>query len=431
MADTLEEIFNNTSLGASELDDGEHTLVSTDANTSYVIKDMNVSNTAQLGKTKLELNGFEVSGITSNATGSLIIPPNSTLKLKTTDYPLTAFKEITYGNYNSTLIYQEAIVDSKGNTLRDAGGYVADNVTQTGNMTDATLTTANNGNKYIHYSANDDNSSQQLYYLQVTGGGTNSQINSQSYRPFGLDGDKAYYMENSNFVSQDLKAYPTGNAFSQTGFSGYSPYTTSSYPRARAAHGFFWYTPSSGYTTSIYAINLSNGAFHKFDIGSGTSSMDNNKRTFVASVDPINDELVLYWGTTSNNEFKQTIYSNWSQIQAIATPYSSLNTHQPTSNIDKTFSDSQYTSSMSTTAMGYLADGGFTYMSTNFDLVLVSKDLEVTGEVGSMSFGGTSIDPNYTFVRKQSAFSAADMASAGISFPTFGIQLLGIKSENV
>lgn len=431
MADKLEEIFNNTSLGASELDDGEHTLVSTDANTSYVIKDMYVSNTSQLGGTKLELNGFEVSNVTSNATGSLIIPPNSTLKLKTTDYPLTAFKEITYGNFNSTLIYQEEIVDSKGNTLRDAEGYVASSLSNSGNMTDVTLTTANNGNKYIHYSASDNNSSHQLYYKQVTGGSSNGEMNSQSYRPFGLDGDKAYFMESSNFVSQDLKAYPTSNGFTQTGFSGYSPNTTSSYPRALAVHGFFWYVPSSSYTTSIFAINQSNGAWHQFQIGSGNSDISSNNRTFVASVDPINDELILYWGTSSYNEFKQTIYSNWSQIQAVATPYSSLNNHSPVSIIDKTFSDSQNTSNMAATAMGYMADGGFTYMNTNYDLVLVNKDLEVTGEVDSMSLGGTSIDPNITFVRKQSTFSAADMASAGLSFPTFGVQLLGIKSENV
>ena len=36
MADTLESIFQSTSLTATELDDGEHTLVTTNANTSLL-----------------------------------------------------------------------------------------------------------------------------------------------------------------------------------------------------------------------------------------------------------------------------------------------------------------------------------------------------------------------------------------------------------
>ena len=99
MADTLDQIFMNTSLGATELTDGEHTLVTTDANTSYVIKDMNLSNASILASdSHLELNGFNVSSATANATGSLIIPPSSTLKLKTgSTYPFQFLQDTIYG----------------------------------------------------------------------------------------------------------------------------------------------------------------------------------------------------------------------------------------------------------------------------------------------------------------------------------------------
>ena len=40
MADTLESIFQATSLGGTELNDGEHTLLTTNSTTSFVIKDM-------------------------------------------------------------------------------------------------------------------------------------------------------------------------------------------------------------------------------------------------------------------------------------------------------------------------------------------------------------------------------------------------------
>ena len=83
MADTLDQIYMNTSLGETELTDGEHTLVTTDANTSYVIKDMNLigSFSSLDAGSHLELNGFNVSDLTSNATGSLVVPPSSTLKI--------------------------------------------------------------------------------------------------------------------------------------------------------------------------------------------------------------------------------------------------------------------------------------------------------------------------------------------------------------
>ena len=43
-----------------------------------------------------------MSVVTSNATGSLIIPPNSTLKIKTTDYPFSFIENFTwFSNSNS------------------------------------------------------------------------------------------------------------------------------------------------------------------------------------------------------------------------------------------------------------------------------------------------------------------------------------------
>ena len=60
MADTLESIFLNTSIGGTELNDGEHTILTTNSTTSYVIKDMHVNATSGLANTHLELNGFNV-----------------------------------------------------------------------------------------------------------------------------------------------------------------------------------------------------------------------------------------------------------------------------------------------------------------------------------------------------------------------------------
>lgn len=85
MADTLAEIVNTT-VTAANLSTGEHTLLTTDSNTSHVIKDVYTS--TPLTNLDLDLNGFTVADFTKNASGSLIVPPSSTLKLKSSQFPL-------------------------------------------------------------------------------------------------------------------------------------------------------------------------------------------------------------------------------------------------------------------------------------------------------------------------------------------------------
>ena len=93
MADTLKQIYSATALGGTELDDGEHTLLTTNSTTSFVIKDMLVNGSSSLKNTFLAINDFNTSDVTANATGSLIVPPSSTLKIKTTDYPFSFIEQ--------------------------------------------------------------------------------------------------------------------------------------------------------------------------------------------------------------------------------------------------------------------------------------------------------------------------------------------------
>lgn len=117
MAETLEQIYFNTSLGATELDDGEETILTTDANTSYVIKDVMVKdNTGLTSSTYLELNGFNIGALTGNSSGSLIIPPSSTLKIKTTDYPFSYYEETQYAGAASSFGVQHLIYKTGSDT---------------------------------------------------------------------------------------------------------------------------------------------------------------------------------------------------------------------------------------------------------------------------------------------------------------------------
>lgn len=90
MADTLAEIYNDT-LVESDFTSGEATIITTNSSTAHVIKDVQAAEqdvTLKVNGT-LEVNGFDVVGLTANSSGSEIIAPSSTVKVKSSTFPLT------------------------------------------------------------------------------------------------------------------------------------------------------------------------------------------------------------------------------------------------------------------------------------------------------------------------------------------------------
>lgn len=429
MVDTLEQIYMNQALGSTELSDGEHTLLTTDANTSYVIKDMNVINSSNFTNTYLSLNGFKVGGLSSNATGSLIIPPNSTLKIETADYPVS-IKQVKIGaTHNTTLAFSVYYEDSLGNKYLENSMELT-GITSATNMTDFTLTNANNGNTYLHYVVSDKNSTHQTYYKPIESSTNSTVLTSRSYSVMGLHDNKVYFFNNSALVYIDLLTYPTSDSPGNP-IGNYNPYTTSSYPRGFASHGFYWYVPNNSYTTNIYAINLSNGKWHSFDLstsatGAGTNMTSNNS-TFGISVDEANDKLYIYWPPSSVNYILQTTYAtSWSNI--VASSVAGLTSHIAVTNKYQLITGNSFSKdNMGSTNLGNTSDGGFTYKSLANELVFVDKDLKVTEtRTGGV---GTYPSPNGMLVAKTSRVSLAQASLLGLALPTFGVQLLGVKSE--
>ena len=90
MADTLAEIYRNT-LTSSDFDsNGEATIVTTNSSTSHVIKNIQVSDveTQIPVNGTLKINDFDIIGLTANSSGSEIIAPSSTVKVKSSAFPL-------------------------------------------------------------------------------------------------------------------------------------------------------------------------------------------------------------------------------------------------------------------------------------------------------------------------------------------------------
>ena len=449
MADTLESIFLNTSLGATELDDGEHTLVTTDANTSFVIKDMHVNNTSNLTNTHLELNGFNVSGITSNATGSLIIPPSSTLKLKTTDYPFNFYEVFKWAGNSSEGAFVLNYEDSKGTTYGTPITHYSQSFQETSGITDVYyMGNDTNSDPYAFYTANDGNSSQYLKFWRID---TDSHQNlyTETYRPFGIYDNKAYYTLSNKLKENNLFTHAASPSFQDMSTTGsfsnsYSVTTGSSYPRARAAHGWFWYIPNNGYFQFVYGIRIegsTKGNWHSFQM-TRTSQLDGSKN-FVVSVDETNDKLYFYH-THNGSTIRQNVFNNYSTLRD--NDSSNIQTHtsdgeqEMHGNSGGIFAGAgalgslthtgQHVSNLASSNMGYLRDGGFSFKSNQSTLIEMNADLTIkaASETSIASGANTISSPNRGFWKKEAKLTAAQMTALSLAAPTFGLQLLGVKS---
>ena len=238
----------------------------------------------------------------------------------------------------------------------------------------------------------------------------------------------------------DLAANPTSGTMGTSNFGGqksnsYNPYTTSSYPRGNAAHGFFFYVPSSGYD-DLYAVNLENGCFHKFETGTQqTWTVSSNNGQYIVSIDEANDKMYLYANKGNNTEHIQWVFDNFSSIKALdnTTNPNVHNYSSVTSNTSHTSTGGNHSgSNMSMRTMGYDTSGGFYYKNSNHELVHVDKDFNIVGtNVSSLSVGNSNItNPSYGFVKKEEKLSASQASAASLVAPTFGLQLLGIKSTS-
>ena len=115
MADTLEEIYKAT-LSDSDFDsNGVKTIITTDANTRYVLKDVQVESSlaAVPIEAKLLVNDVNVANIDSSVTGSEIVGPSSTVKIDASTYPL-----VYADNY-----YQ--VIDNSSNLMRNLNATIA------------------------------------------------------------------------------------------------------------------------------------------------------------------------------------------------------------------------------------------------------------------------------------------------------------------
>jgi hypothetical protein len=106
MADTLAEIYRDTLVSSDFNSSGEATIVTTNSSTSHVIKDIQAveGDNDILVDANLQVNDFDVVSLSRGSSGSEIVAPSSTVKVKATGFPL-AYEDRVFALRSSSTAY--------------------------------------------------------------------------------------------------------------------------------------------------------------------------------------------------------------------------------------------------------------------------------------------------------------------------------------
>ena len=200
MADTLAEIYRNT-LASSDFDSsGEATIVTTNSSTSHVIKNIqavDTDTTLPLNAT-LKINDFDIVALTGNSSGSEVIAPSSTVKVKTSALPLTFADQEFQSQNNSSNYRKQTVATARSGT---ATSFLSNDIYDGTNSiptnmagVDSTLRVIGfnlEGNNNHYVSSNNANANTQAYIYSDAGGLLWN--NTNNYMPKWFDGHRYVY----------------------------------------------------------------------------------------------------------------------------------------------------------------------------------------------------------------------------------------------
>jgi hypothetical protein len=264
MADTLAEIYNNT-LVSSDFTNGEATILTTNSSTAHVIKSIQAievnSNLPIAGS--LEVNGFDVVGLTANSSGSEIIAPSSTVKVTTDAIPFTYTDDRFYvqsGGTNAISVFNAklngtTVLTNQTDTTNTLPYGFADDDTQ---RVIAPYLGPNN-----NFYANVTNLNNQTNAYLYNSSGTQIWTETTGYVPKWFDGARyVYYITPGNLGIQRLDTWSTSATDTQIVNQSFDS-STSTYGRMfgiRDKWLFFWPVANSsrGYACDLTTNTVQN-----------------------------------------------------------------------------------------------------------------------------------------------------------------------------
>lgn len=485
MASSIGTIYN-ANIGSSQLEpDNEHTLFTTNSSTTQIIKNIDITPGAglNLNGTYLEVNGHRAADLTGKSvSGELIVPPNSTVKIKDYSYPVAYYKEYeqfisSSGNYGWVNV--QVRDETNGNIIhtftqnKSSHGFTS--ATNIVDILDGLHDHDANGstnaertaNKYMNYIYHDNNSVQQAYYsysyLHSFG---NSPQSSQylyvNYRPLMFDrisergqqyvcplGQACWYVNNMYDVSSGYvyaygslgtahtsqSQYTRWNGHNGTPVSpatnqgSFSPAMTSSYPRGHCIGDWIFYVPSSGYSDRVYGIYLNTGQHFNFYIP-GTNATIGGNYDFTVSIKTDTDDLVIWRSDGANSRLIRSVPEmKLSALKAVTiggTKQVNCDNNligTPDNHARHTFSSCQLSDQM---------DGGVGLIGHNTN-AFHSLDFNGNEKYQHTQFSGASnttvtYSQNYLWKRTMMPLTSAELTAAGITQPTMNVKIVGYTS---
>ena len=321
MADSLVEIVNTT-LTATELPNSstEHTLLTTDANTSYVIKDVQINTGISDLNLDATINNFNLGSWAETLTGSEIMDVSSNIKVTSSSFPID-LNHVGYGLFNDTPTNV-----TKGGQLGVANNVVAKDNMETFSITSYYATSgANYRNGFISSGNNvyqiymDNNSTQEV--LGWLNGATAANFQPSlktNYVPVVLaaEQDAIYFCG----TALQLKKLTLSTGVESTIASNVF-LSTSSYTRSDYCNGWLWYMRSSSYTTDVIAVRVSDGKYINFQSLSIVTYGAGMK--LAVSYDQTSDKFYVY---RTNNSTDGTIIQSICPITKTAMDAITANT---------------------------------------------------------------------------------------------------------
>ena len=471
--------FYDTTLTKTNLNDGEETLIS--GGNNKVIKQISITSPDQkLSNTYLELDGKNIANIslgkggTYNLEGHLIVPSSSTLKLKTSDWPIVAQKVVGICYDGSRLRYYYYIEkdDGTAHDISHLSGSLQTalqsefetehtSLSYASDMIDLYFMYTTSGGENIYWHGHDNNSVQ-TYYVSAArspGNTTTSSINNQqltynNYRAFGLLDWRRNWLSNTNGSVTDQRMvemrsngqfighrpFYDPSSFTIYGLSyptywnqstGHpSPYPTSSYPRGHAYHGMYWYIPSNSNPQELYMKNMMNGAFYKFNFDASISYADGD---FIISVDHSADEwyLYIYRSNTLVGQYKSNI--SWTDLRTAAG--SAAVTALTRKDLGHTWYNSrtditvpQMPGNFRGSQFGFTPKGGFrTKTNSNEMITFDNTGNELYRYSSDPMFGRTSGSTSYAWRHFGVPIISSEAGSAGVNDADLKVTVTGIE----
>ena len=322
MADTLSEIYNDT-LVESDFTNGEATILTTNSSTAHVIKNVQAietDTTIPVGGT-LEVNGFDIVALSGNSSGSEIIAPSSTVKVKATGFPLRYSDDefnVRTGSTNYITTTSASVNDMVAiEEIYDATNAITANITQNEQADVFAPFIGSNDYHYI-YGTNWNSTTNAYIYNQSNQVILNA---SRSYEPKWFDGEQYAYYYTSELSPYGLKRIDIANASQTTLFQQDLGYTSSDPKIFGYEDEYLWFWANAGEIGYVYNIaNNSVTAFTNDSVQNCYSTWWQNRGMYAVKRSNGSFRFVVPYGTASIR------YMDWSvgDVHTSSTTYTSI-----------------------------------------------------------------------------------------------------------